>query len=94
MSVFYSQVSRGAQEIFNLLPHEWVSPRDLKHLTSGHNADLHKCYAVLAEPEQYVTPRDGTSNSGRSTVDRRHYYANPHEYKSISTRFFSPTPPC
>eukprot|EP00750_Incisomonas_marina_P003937 INCI13427.10.p1 GENE.INCI13427.10~~INCI13427.10.p1 ORF type:complete len:1071 (+),score=195.88 INCI13427.10:193-3405(+) len=75
------KVSRGAQEIFSLLPHEWVSKEDLPHLlkAGGRNADLKKVYGVIATPEDFIVPR----NNDHSAFDKQRYYKEPHEFKSI-----------
>ena len=72
-------VSRGAQEIFSLLPHEWVSAEDLPHLVAdgGKNADLQKVYGVVAKSEDFIVPNSGGG------FDKSRYYSEPHEFRSV-----------
>lgn len=44
-------VSKGAQEIFELVPHEWVTPEQLPHLPKNRNV----IYACVADVEHTVT---------------------------------------
>eukprot|EP00501_MAST-03F_sp_TOSAG23-6_P000049 GSMAST32.ASY1.ANO1.50.1 assembled CDS len=54
-------VSRGAQEIFKLLPHELIPASKLAQLHEPDaNIDLHKVYGCICNPEDIVTPRDGS----------------------------------
>ena len=66
-------VSQGAQEIFRLLPHEFVKVEDLPHLPRTTD----KVYGVIAEEEHLVKKKDGSP-----LTDRTHYYAHPEEYVS------------
>jgi len=66
-------VSKGAQEIFKLLPHEFVKVEDLPNLPKNTN----KVYGVIAEEEHLVRKKDGTP-----LTDRSHYYKHPEEYES------------
>ena len=66
-------VSQGAQEIFRLLPHEFVKPEDLPFLPKTTD----KVYGVIAEEEHLVKKKDGSP-----LTDRSHYYAHPEEYVS------------
>lgn len=52
----YGNVSRGAQSIFDLLPHETVQPEDLQNLESKGNL-LYKC---VFKEEDMVEPRDSS----------------------------------
>ena len=66
-------VSQGAQEIFKLLPHEFVRPEDLPNLPKSTD----RVYGVIAEEEHLVRKKDGTP-----LTDRSHYYVHPEEYES------------
>lgn len=37
-------VSQGAQEIFNLLPHKWVTPEEMVDLTKNKESKIFKCF--------------------------------------------------
>ena len=81
-------MSRGAQEIFELLPHEWVSSQDLPDLvSSASSADLNKCYGVVAELEDYIVPSSGSPATAFNKTD---YYAEPHNFKSIFNELYLP----
>ncbi|MHA1935295.1 MAG: hypothetical protein ACW97A_08430 [Candidatus Thorarchaeota archaeon] len=54
----YGNVSRGAQEIFDILPHEIISPKDLSSLTPKNDA-IYKC---VFKEEHMVEPRDPSAN--------------------------------
>ena len=59
------KVADGAQEIFKLLPHEYVSPSDLKYLVESKDADPRKLYACVATAEDMVEKEDGTFDKVR-----------------------------
>jgi len=69
-------VSKGAQEVFRELPHEWVSPRDLKELAQGGGRD-DLVYGCVVEAEDMVTRNDDGSGKGFS---RAEYYTQPGNY--------------
>jgi len=52
----YGNVSQGAQEIFDLLPHEVVEPENLKNIEPKHNL-LYKC---VFKEEDMVKPKDSS----------------------------------
>ncbi|POM62970.1 Alpha-aminoadipic semialdehyde synthase [Phytophthora palmivora] len=68
-------VSKGAQEIFKLMPHEMVHPSELPKLPKN-NRILYG--TVIDDPSYFVKPLPGSS--GTST--RAHYYQNPHQYEA------------
>jgi alpha-aminoadipic semialdehyde synthase len=53
----YGNVSRGAQELFDLLPHKEVQPKDLPNLEPKRNL-LYKC---VFKEEDMVEPRDSST---------------------------------
>ena len=63
----YGNVSRGAQELFDLLPHETVEPDELHNLPSKNNV-IYKC---VFKEEHMVRPIDPTYN-----FDLQDYYAH------------------
>ncbi|CAK0819461.1 unnamed protein product [Prorocentrum cordatum] len=69
------KVTNGALDIFKLLPHEMVAPRDLAGICSGH-ADNRK-YMSITTAEDMVRRRDG------SPFNKAEYYAEPEKYESI-----------
>ena len=66
-------VSRGAQEVFEHLPHKWVQPEDLPHLEPSRSM----VYGVVAEEEHSVRKLDGSP-----LVDRAEFYAFPERFKA------------
>ena len=72
-------VSQGAQEVFEELPHEWISPNDLKQLTQdGGRSDL--VYGCVIEEEHMVKrDDDGTGKN----FSRNEYYQHPEKYSPI-----------
>lgn len=71
-------VSRGAQEIFEQLPHQWVQPKDLKALTESKDFNPNVVYGCVVRERDYLEPV-----SGQGTFDRADYFANPQKYRSI-----------
>jgi alpha-aminoadipic semialdehyde synthase len=63
----YGNTSKGAQAVFDLLPHREVSPADLARLAP----DRHLVYKVVFREEHTVRPRDP-----RHAFDLQDYYAN------------------
>lgn len=63
----YGNVSRGAQEIFDILPHEVVQPEDLPNLKPRENV-LYKC---VFKEEHMVKP-----NESSGEFDLQDYYKN------------------
>jgi alpha-aminoadipic semialdehyde synthase len=63
----YGNVSRGAQEIFDILPHKAVNPEELPGLAPDSNL-LYKC---VFKEEHMVEPKDTTSE-----FDLQDYYKN------------------
>lgn len=62
--------SKGAQEIFKLMPHTMVEPHELPHLP----ADPHQVFGCV------VTAKDMVQHSGGAAFDYSDYLANPHAY--------------
>ena len=60
------KASRGAQEIFELLPHQWVSPSELKDLP----ADTTHLFGCVVNAEDMVVNTQGTP------FDRQEYYTH------------------
>lgn len=71
-------VTRGALEIFKLLPHEMVEPSKLPEIcsrTGSRQLDSHKLFLSTARAEHMVRRRDG------GKFDKAHYYAEPDHYE-------------
>lgn len=76
-------VSQGAMEIFKLLPHEMVDPKDLPRLCQRADngelsrEDCHKLYLCTATAEHMVRRRDG------QPFEKSSYYSQPDDYEGI-----------
>lgn len=71
----YGHVSRGAQDIFDMLPHEAVAPRDLPALFREKGSAAKGLYKVVFKEEDMVRPRDP-----RIAFELGDYFKNPHKY--------------
>ena len=60
------KASRGAQEVFELLPHQWVHPSELATLPP----DRGHLFGCVVEAQDYITHRQG------APFDRQDYYAH------------------
>ena len=67
----YGQVSRGAQEIFDLLPHESVDPDDLDHLDPHYGG----FFKTVFKEEHMVKPIENSYD-----FSLRDYYVHPEKY--------------
>ena len=79
----YGNVSRGAQEIFDLLPFQEVAPMDLSVLFER-EPNAHTLYKVVFKEEHMVEPIDP-----EGSFDLQDYYNHPERYRS---RFSSYVP--
>ncbi len=70
----YGNVSKGAQEIFNILPFEEIDPNDLPKLSDNNNRKLYK---VVFKEEDMVKTKD--ENSSFELLD---YFNHPEKYAS------------
>lgn len=74
----YGNVSRGAQEVFDLLPVVEISATDLDSL----DPDPHRCYKVVFKEEDIVTHVEEGM-----TFDLREYYEAAHNYRGTFPRY-------
>ncbi|MCA9617452.1 MAG: hypothetical protein KC731_00430 [Myxococcales bacterium] len=72
----YGNVSRGAQHILELLPHEWIAPEDLPALVARSDAPRDRVFGVVFEERHLVARRDG------SAFELQDYYDHPELYRS------------
>jgi alpha-aminoadipic semialdehyde synthase len=77
-------VTDGALHVFKCLPHEWVSPNDLKSLYESKSYDHRKVYGCQVHPQDYLVKKDG------GVFDKIEYYSNPELYKSIFSEKIAP----
>lgn len=66
-------VSKGAQEVFNLLPHEWIDAKDLKFADYFRNDIVYGC---SVEAKDYLKRSDG------GMFDYKEYLNTPELYQS------------
>ncbi len=71
-------VTKGALEIFKLLPHKMITLEEAKKIKS--KPGPHKCLYGLIVDQNHIVRK---SESREETFDVEHYRANPSEYKSI-----------
>lgn len=70
----YGNVSNGAQEIFDILPHKVITPDELKSLQDKSNNIFYK---VIFKEEHLVEPK-----KSEDIFELQDYFNNPHKYKS------------
>lgn len=69
----YGNVSRGAQEIFNLLPHKVISPHILSEMYETFSGDNYSFYKVVFAEDDMVKPIKGD-------FELQDYYQHPEKY--------------
>ncbi|KAI9093121.1 Saccharopine dehydrogenase-domain-containing protein [Phlyctochytrium arcticum] len=70
-------VARGAMHVFKNLPHEWVSPDELKDLYASKSWSNHRVYGCQVNTQDYLVRKDGWK------FDREHYHEHPEQYMSV-----------
>jgi len=73
----YGNVSRGAQEIFDLLPHKVISAQILNEMVENFSSDNCNFYKVVFDEEDMVRPKDRNKQFGLQD-----YYEHPEKYES------------
>ena len=74
----YGHVSRGAQEVFDLLPFEEIAPRDLPLLAGKKGFSAYRVYKAVFKEEDMVRPR-----RPEKAFELQDYYRNPGDYEPI-----------
>ncbi|MCP4602925.1 MAG: hypothetical protein GY847_20820 [Proteobacteria bacterium] len=74
----YGNVSKGAQEIFDLLPHVEVAPEDLSQFIEENSGLQRKLIKVVYHENHLVEPTNPSN-----PFDLNEYYDNPERYRSI-----------
>jgi alanine dehydrogenase len=74
----YGHVSRGAQEIFDLLPYEIIDPHRITEFFDHKKFSDKKIYKVVFKESDLVAPRDLNAE-----FNLQEYYQNPEKYTSI-----------
>jgi saccharopine dehydrogenase (NAD+, L-lysine forming) len=78
----YGNVSRGAQELFGLLPVEEVAPEDLGKITASHPKAKKGLFKVVFKEEHMVEPLDSSRR-----FDLQEYYSHPERFKGTFDRY-------
>jgi alpha-aminoadipic semialdehyde synthase len=74
----YGNVSQGAQEIFDLIPHVEVEPKDVASFVANNKGLTNKLAKVVYKEEHLVEPIDPAKS-----FELQDYYDNPSGYRSI-----------
>ncbi|KAK9768872.1 hypothetical protein K7432_000102 [Basidiobolus ranarum] len=69
-------VSKGAQDVFSSLPHEYIKPSELEKLVKSNDFDNKKIYACEVTFNDYIQKKDG------GPIVRDDYFKNPQNYTS------------
>ena len=84
-------VSRGAQEIFKLLPHEWIEAKDLKYkMEQKVEFKNDRVYGCLVEAKDYVNKKGKIFNDDKGEVENDEYLNNPELFESNFHSFIAP----
>ncbi len=74
----YGNVSRGAQEIFDLLPVETIEPEQIHKLMKNGSTNCNLSYKVVFKEEHLVKPI-----SPEQCFELQDYYDHPEKYRSV-----------
>jgi alpha-aminoadipic semialdehyde synthase len=78
----YGHVSRGAQEIFELLPFQEIDPSEVFGIATGQEHFTDIIYKVVFKEEHLVEPVDPGG-----TFELQDYYQHPEKYRSVFSRY-------
>jgi len=78
----YGNVSRGAQEIFNLMPHKTLSPEDLRRDVFSELNNRKILYNVVFKEKDMVV-----NNTAEHSFDLQDYYNLPEKYSSVFNKY-------
>lgn len=78
----YGNVSRGAQEILNLLPVKGITPEELLSLYGREKHPTNIFYKIVFKEQHLAQPIDPSQG-----FELQDYYKNPHNYVSIFDRY-------
>ncbi len=73
----YGHVSQGAQEIFDLFPHELIAASDITTVNAAPKTAQEKLFKVVFKEEDLVE-----SIEAAGTFELQDYYSNPQKYRS------------
>jgi alpha-aminoadipic semialdehyde synthase len=78
----YGNVSRGAQEIIDLLPIQEIAPTELADLDKSHRASNNIIYKTIFKEENLSQPKNPNQE-----FELQHYYENPEMYENQFDQF-------
>jgi saccharopine dehydrogenase (NAD+, L-lysine-forming) len=78
----YGNVSKGAQEMFDLLPHENIAPEDLASFMKSTRFSRRKLYKVVFAEKDMVVPADR-----KAKFELQEYYEHPEKYRGIFEQY-------
>ncbi len=78
----YGHVSRGAQEIFDLLPFEELAPGQIEPFFKTKGASARTVYKTIFKEQDMVEP-----GLGRPNFELQDYYRNPQNYRPVLDRY-------
>jgi len=78
----YGRVSQGAQEIFDLLPFEQISPGAIEEFAGKKDYSSYTLYKIIFKEEDMVEPL-----SPDLAFELQDYYDNPQKYRSIFKKY-------
>ena len=78
----YGNVSRGAQEILDILPTVEIKPEDLANFVEAGQYDRHKVYKVIFYEKDMVVPVDANQ-----PFELQDYFKNPVKYKGVFAQY-------
>lgn len=78
----YGNVSKGAQEMFDLLPHENIAPEDLAAFMKSTRFSRRKLYKVVFAEQDLVVPVDR-----KAKFELQDYYQHPEKYRGIFEQY-------
>lgn len=78
----YGHVSRGAQEIFELLPFQEIDPSEVSEIATGQEHFTDIIYKVVFKEEHLVAPVDPDGE-----FELQDYYQHPEKYRSVFSTF-------
>jgi len=78
----YGNVSRGAQEIIDLMPIQEIAPTELANLVDSHRASDNIVYKTIFKEENLSKPKNPEHE-----FELQHYYDNPEMYENQFEQF-------
>jgi len=78
----YGHVSRGAQEIFELLPFQEIDPSEIPEIATGKEHFTDIIYKVVFKEEHLVEPVDPNGE-----FELQDYYQHPEKYRSVFSTY-------